>query len=268
MTRFSTTSTIAAALFALSALPGALAAQAPSAAKSTTTITIAVDPWLVAWKKDQSQSRIVRANLRALDGALEPYRMTYANLTDGERVEIRRAFDDVLPGQRFTTYRINTPQARAIAYIALGPARGRGERRCEYSRQPDPAPATVQTGEPARPSWCDAALDTMSRNAAWIHTTILSLSRSGGARRPKSEELDELRSMAERARDIVVSTPRCGCTMGDDADALLTSTREVVDAFAGSSVPAWMTLRSEQVQRISKLSDSVERSLLRCLSSR
>jgi hypothetical protein len=28
-----------------------------------------------------------------------------------------------------------------------------------------------------------------------------------------------------------------------------------------------MTLRSEQVQRISKLSDSVERSLLRCLSS-
>jgi hypothetical protein len=174
----------------------------------------------------------------------------------------------MLPGQRFTSYRINAPQARAIAYLALGPSRDRREHRCEYTRRPEPAPAPVQAGEPARPSWCDAAIDTMSRNAAWIHTTILSLSRSGGARRPKTEELEELRSMAERARDIVVSTPRCGCTMGDDADALLTSTREAVDAVAASSVPAWMTLRSEHVQRISKLSDSVERFLLRCLSSR
>jgi hypothetical protein len=271
MARFSTTTTIAVALLAASALPGALAAQAPSAGRSTATITIEVDPWLSAWKKEPSQSRIVRANVHELNNALEPYRMTYPDLTDSERTEIRRAFGDVLPGQRFTTYRINTPQARAIAYLALGPSqRGRREIGCDYSRRPEhsPSPSPVQTGEPARPSWCDAALDTMSRNAAWIHTTILSLSRSGGARRPKTEELDELRSMAERAREIVVSTPRCGCTMGDDADALLTSTREAVDAFAGSSVPAWMTLRSEQVQRISKLSDSVERSLLRCLSSR
>jgi hypothetical protein len=268
MFRLSMTTTIAAALLAISTLPSALDAQASTAGKSRATITIEVDPWLGAWKQEQSQSRIVRANVRELNGALEPYRMTYPDLTEGERTEIRRAFGDVLPGQRFTTYRINTPQARAIAYLALGPARGRREHRCEYSRPPEPAPAPVQAGEPARPSWCDAAIDTMSRNAAWIHTTILTLSRSGGARRPKTEELDELRSMAERAREIIVSTPRCGCTMGDDADALLTSTREAVDAFAASSVPAWMTLRSEQVQRISKLSDSVERSLLRCLSSR
>jgi hypothetical protein len=268
MTRLSTTSMLAAALLAIPALTDTLAAQASTATRSTATITIEVDPWLAAWKKEQSQSRIVRANVRELNDALGPYRMTYPDLTDGERTEIRRAFSDLLPSQRFTTYRINPPQARAIAYLALGPARGRREHRCEYSRQSEPAPAPVQAGEPVRPSWCDAALDTMSRNAAWIHTTILSLSRSGGARRPKTEELDELRSMAERARDIVVSTPRCGCTMGDDADALLTSTREAVDAVAASSVPAWMTLRSEQVQRISKLSDSVERFLLRCLSSR
>jgi hypothetical protein len=268
MSRLSTTTAIAATLLAISTLPGALAAQASSTDKSTATITIEVDPWLAAWKKEQSQSRIVRANVRELNDALEPYRMTYPGLSDDERTEIRRAFGDVLPGQRFTTYRINTPQARAITYLALGPARGRREIGCDYSRRPEPRPTPVQAGEPARPSWCDAALDTMSRNAAWIHTTILSLSRSGGARRPKTEELDELRSMAERARDIVLSTPRCGCTIGDDADALLTSTREAVDAFAGSSMPAWMTLRSEQVQRISKLSDSVERSLLRCLGSR
>jgi hypothetical protein len=53
-----------------------------------------------------------------------------------------------------------------------------------------------------------------------------------------------------------------------EADALFTTTREAVDVMAKSSMPAWMTLRGEQVQRISKLSDSVERSLLRCLSSR
>lgn len=267
--------TLTAAVFALYALPGTLAAQAsdraPAAARGTATITIEVDPWMAAWKREQSpssQSRIARTNLRQLDDALEPYRMSYTNLTDGERIEIRRAFGDVLPGQRFTTYRINAPQARAIAYLALGPAGSRREHRCEYSRRVEPAPAPVQAGEPTRPSWCDAALDTMSRNAAWIHTTVLALSRSGGARRPKAEELDDLRSMAERAREIVVSTPRCGCRTGDDADALLTSAREALDAVAASSVPAWMTLRSEQVQRISKLSDSVERSLLRCLSSR
>lgn len=268
MSRLSTTTTMAAALLLASAIPGALAAQASTNTKSTATITIEVDPWLAASRKEQSQSRIVRANVRELNDALEPYRMTYQDLSEGERTEVRRAFGDLVPGQRFTTYRINASQARAIAYLALGPARGRREQRCESSRQAEPAPAPVQAGEPARPSWCDAALDTMSRNAAWIHTGILSLSRSGGARRSKTEELDDLRSMAERARDIVLSTPRCGCRTGDDAEALLTSTREAVDAVAASSVPAWMTLRSEQVQRISKLADSVERSLLRCLSSR
>jgi hypothetical protein len=108
----------------------------------------------------------------------------------------------------------------------------------------------------------------MSRSAAWIHTTILAVGRSGASRRSKAEELDDLRSMADRAREIVISTPRCGCRLGDDADALLTATREAVDAVAASSVPAWMTLRSEQVQRIATLSSSVERFLLRCLSSR
>jgi hypothetical protein len=282
MTRFRSTTLVAAgALVALSAVPDTAAAQATSATKSTATITIEVDPWLDAWKREQarpsssSSSRILRSNMRALDDALEPYRMSYGDLTDGERIEIRRAFGDILPNQRFTTYRINAPQARAITFLALGPARRdfrRDDRRCEYARrperEPEPAPAPVQAGEPALPSWCGAALDTMSRNAAWIHTTILALGRSNGPRRSKAEELDDLKSMAERAREIVVSTPRCGCRLGDDADMLLTSAREAVDAYAASSMPAWMTLRSEQVQRISKLSDSVERMLLRCLSDR
>jgi hypothetical protein len=272
MARLSTTSTLAAVLIACSALPDTVSGQSgaptPSAAKSTATITIEVDPWLVASRREQqasaSRSRVVRSNLRTLNDALEPYRMAYQDLTDGERMEIRRAFADVLPGQSFTTYRLNAPQARAITFLALGATR-RG-RRCEQVAEPAPAP--VQTGEPSSPSWCSAALDTMSRDAAWIHTTILSLSRSGAGRRAKAEELDDFKAMAERAREIVVTTPRCGCRLGDDAEALLTSTREVLDAYAASSVPAWMTLRGEQVQRISKLSDAVERSLLRCLSGR
>ena len=273
MARLSMTSIFAAALIALAGLPGAMdaqtGAQTSTAAKGTATITIEVDPWLVASRNEQraaaSRSRVVRTNLRTLNDALEPYRMSYEDLTDRERMEIRRAFGDVLPGQTFTTYRLNAPQARAITFLALGPAR-RGGRRCE--QEVEAAPAPVQAGEPSNPSWCSAALDTMSRDAAWIHTTILSLSRSGAGRRAKAEELDDFKAMAERAREIVISTPRCGCRLGDDADALLTATREVLDAFAASSVPAWMALRSEQVQRISKLSDAVERSLLRCLSSR
>ena len=271
------TFTIAAALGLSVALPGAVTAQSStssassSAAKGTATITIEVDPWLVASRREQqasaSRSRVVRTNLRTLDDALEAYRRSYEDLTDGERVEVRRAFTDILPNQTFTTYRLNAPQARAIVFLALGSA-DRGGRRCDYGRQPQPAPVPVQAGEPDRPSWCTASLDTLSRDAAWIHTTILALSRSGAGRRAKTEELDDFKAMAERARDIVVTTPRCGCRLGDDADALLSSTREVLDAFAASSVPAWMTLRAEQVQRISKLSDAVERSLLRCLSSR
>jgi hypothetical protein len=269
MTCLRTISTTAA-FVALAALPGAIAAQATTVTKSTTTISAEVDPWLAAWRKETTQTRVARSNLRALDDALEPYRMKYADLSAGERAEIRNAFGNILPGQRITTYRINTHQAQAITYLALGPVRGRREHRCEYTRQPEPVPtpAPVQAGEPAGPVPCRVVIDSLSRDAAWIHTAILSISRSGGGHRQKSAELDELRAMAERARGIVIGTPRCGCRTGDDADALLTSTREALDAVAASSVPAWMTLRGEHVERISKLSDSVERSLLRCLSSR
>jgi hypothetical protein len=271
MIRIHLTSTLAAALLSASAaFPSAVTAQQSSpAGKSSVTVTVEVDPWMVAWRRDQASSRIARANLRELNNALEPYRMTYQDLTDGERTEVRRAFADLLPSERFPAYRLNAPQARAIAYLALGPARGRrGDHRCEYTVRPAPAPAPVQAGQPSTPSWCDAALDTMSRNAAWIHTTILALGRSGAARRAKAEELEDFKAMAERAREIVLATPRCGCRTGDEADQLLTGTREVLDAYAASSMPAWMTLHSEQVQRISKLADSVERSILRCLSSR
>jgi hypothetical protein len=274
------TAALRAALLALTALPFALEGQSTDRTVSssrTARITVDLDPWLGPLARAQAQPtpsqsaqwRTARANLRLIDDALESYRKGYVDLGDDERSDIRRAFGDVIPGQRFTTYRINAPQARAIVYLGLGPLpqHGRRDRRCDY----EPAavnPVPVQTGEPARPSWCDAAIDTLSRDAAWIHSTILELGRSGGARRAKAEELDALKSMAERARQIVITTPRCGCTPGEDADALLASTREAVDSFAGSSMPAWMTLRGEQVQRIAKLADSVERSLIHCLSGR
>jgi hypothetical protein len=268
MIRLCKTSAIFAAVLVMSALPDTVSGQSASATRAPTTVTIEIDPWMVAWKRETSQSRVARQNLATLDNALETYRLSYRNLSDGERVEVRNAFGNVLPGQRFATYRLNEPQARAIAFLALGPARDRREHRCDYGRRPEPEPAPIQSGEPTRATVCELAIDTLSRDAAWIHSTILSMSRSGGGHRQRSAELDDLRSMADRARQIVVTTPRCGCRTGDDADALLASTREALDLVAASSVPAWMTLRSEHVQRISKLSDEVERSLLRCLSSR
>src|SRR5688500_6929456 len=165
MNRQRMSSKLAAALLAVLALPGVIAAQPPSTAKPAATITIQVDPWMTGTRRETSQTRIARSNLRTLNDALEPYRMSYADLNDGERAEIRNSFANVVPGQHFTSYRINGPQAQAIAYLALGPARGRREHRCEYTRRPDEAPEPVQAGRPAVTSACSAALDTMSRDA-------------------------------------------------------------------------------------------------------
>ena len=106
----------------------------------------------------------------------------------------------------------------------------------------------------------------MSRHAAWIHSTILAMGRTGN-RRPRDEELGALRTMREQAREMVLGASGCGCPAArDDAEALLTSTRDAVDVYEGSSMPAWMSLGDQRVQRVARLSDSLERTFIRCLS--
>ena len=66
---------------------------------------------------------------------------------------------------------------------------------------------------------------------------------------------------------MVVGASGCGCLAArNDAEALLASTREAVDAVAGSGMPAWRSLGNQRVERIARLSDALERTFIRCLS--
>ncbi|HVE78762.1 MAG TPA: hypothetical protein VNA89_07865 [Gemmatimonadaceae bacterium] len=259
----------ALALAVLAATPLGLAAQsattgqpAPAPANQKPTLTIDADPWLVIFRGEQPRSAgsssrtTIRANVVQLDKALESYDVNYRDLSADERARLRGAFDEIAPGQYFNRYRINVAQARAMAYLALGP----WERIEVPCAQPAPTP------EPEGPSRCEVALDETSRHAATIHSTILALGRSGN-RKPRDQEMAALKDIASRAREIVVQTPRCGCrTPAADADSLLVGTRQAVDAYEASGMPAWMALNGDLVQRIARLSDQVERAVIRCLA--
>ncbi len=256
--------TLAAALVLGGPAPAAAqSTDAPSAAPTVPSpspaapspraggVPLAADPWLVASTR---AGGIGRDNADQLDRALAPYGTSYARLTADERARIRRAFDDLFPGRSFGRYSLNPPQARAIVYLALGPWERRDwDPGCERARR---------GGED--PAWCGAALDSLSRDAAWIHRTILELGRPG-SHRPRTVELAALQAMAEKARGLAIGAPRCGCTAARaDADALLAGTREALDVHRASSMAAWMSLGSDRVQRIARLSDALERTLIGC----
>lgn len=110
------------------------------------------------------------------------------------------------------------------------------------------------------------ALDSMSREADWIHTTILSVGRTGSAL-PHDQEAAALDRMIEYSRQFVANAPPAGCPeVGDDADRLLTATREAKDFFARSTMPIWMSVSSVRVQNIAQLSDGISKTLVHCMS--
>jgi hypothetical protein len=283
MLRLSTTVSLA-----LLALPPALAAQSAAGSSAAqrpvvAAVTVGSDPWLIIYRgvASTTQARASRATVRAnvdrLDAALGPYGTTYTALTDEDRALVRNAFVDLVPRQRFSGYRLNDAQARSIIFLALGPVErlqpvpacerrdrdrdrdGDRDRRDHDGRPPVPARS-------ARSAACQSQLDSLSRDAAWIHTTILAMGRTG-ARRPRAEDQADLQAMSESARAMVLSVNRCGCPAASaDAESLLTASREALDAFNASGMAAWMSLGSPRVDKISKLSESLERTLIRCLS--
>lgn len=232
------------------AMPAASAAAASSAQ---------ADPWLISYVG--LSGRTARMNIGQLDRALELYHTSYTRLSGDERARIRQAFDELIPAQRFARYPIRAPQARAIVYLALGPS-----ERCDWDRGGDSDRGRDGPRRRGGASRCDQAIDSMSRHAAWTHTTILAMGRTGN-RRPRDEELGALRAMSEHAREMVLGTSGCGCPAArGDAEALLSSTRDARDVYEGSSMPAWMSLGDQRVERIARLSDSLERTFIRCLS--
>jgi hypothetical protein len=237
---------------ALAAFPTAARAQAaaPVLERRPVAARVGSDPWLIAFVG--LSGHMARTNLTQLDRALQPYSTSYTRLPAEDRARVRRAFDDLLPGQSISRAAVTEPQARAVAYLALGPERGR-DGGCDGPRRRSGA------------TRCDQAIDSMSRRAGWIHATALALGRTGN-RRPRAQELADLRAMNEHAGEMVLAPSSCGCPAArQDAQALLASTRDAVDAYERSSMPAWMSLGDQRVQGIARLSDSLERTFLRCL---
>lgn len=211
------------------------------------------DPWLVSYIG--LSGRTARMNLAQLDRALEPYGATYARLLPEDRTRVRQSFEDLIPGQRFSRYSLTEPQSRAIVYLALGTWERRGpDRDCASPRR--------------RGTGCRQAIDSMSRHAAWIHSAALGLARASN-RRPRPEELADLRAMNEHAREMAVGAAGCGCPQArTDSEALLAATREAQDVYQASTMPAWMSLGDQRVQRIARLGDSLERTFIGCLGQR
>lgn len=208
---------------------------------------VRMDPWLLVGAG--TSARTARTNIETLDRALEPYGTTYSRLPAEERSRIRQAYEEVVPGQRFSRYRLNLAQARGLVYVALGPW-----ERCE--RLP-----RRRGGDDG----CSQTIDQFSRDAAWIHSTIRLMGRAS-SRRSRAEELADLQAMTERSRQMVLGSFRCGCPGArDQAEALLGSTREALDTFESSSLPAWMSLGSPLVQRIARHSEDIDRTYIRCL---
>ena len=281
--------TIAVSL-ALLALPAVLPAQgAATSSRTAAAASVAVDPWLMVIRgvprteAARAARATVRANVARLDDALEPYGARYAELDDTERAGVRAAFDDLVPRQRFSVYRISEPQARAMVFLALGPAeslrpvascadddrRGRrGRDRDGNGRdwnRPEPPPPAPPVRE-QRSAACQSRLDSLSRDAAWINTTIKAMGRTGSNRDRAAEQAD-LRTMSEMARSMVLSVNRCGCeSAAGGADSLMTATRAALDAYNASGMAAWMSIGGVRAAQIANLSESVERTLIRCLS--
>ena len=287
------------------ALPAVLAAQSAGSSSRTVTaptatrhsvveLTVTVDdPWVTAWKRDGS--RTARLNVQQIDRALQPYGMTYTDLQADDRGLVRQAFVDLLPGERFTHYRLNLPQARALVFLAIGPVppvdgdHG-GDRDGDrgYARDHDDRADHGAYGDhgnygdhgdhgayadhdrheapPVRIPIRREVLDTLSRDADWIHSTILSVGRTGHDM-PHEQERTALKQMSEYARLIVVQAPQAGCpSSAPQADSLLTATRDASDAFERSTMALWMSVGSVRVQRIAQLSDTIGLALVHCMS--
>lgn len=254
---------VAATLLVLGAAAAPLAAQVTSLPDQPARATVAMaDPWL-ATPFNRTQRRTVDANIARIDRALEPYRIVYRTLDADARTLLRGAFTDLVPGARFASYRVNEAQAKAIVFLAFGPV------PVESDCGPTPHPG--QGWEPRRErrdSRCAARLDSLSRDAAWIHTAVMALGRTGGTR-PRDEERATMRDITERARNILISAGGCGCEeVRVEADSLYLNARAANDALQSSNMPAWMVIGGQQADRIARLADEVEQELIDCLSGR
>ena len=185
------------------------------------------------------------ANIARLDVAMSPYRRTYSRLTTSQRRAIDDAFTALLPGDRFTRYRLNETQARAIAYLAFGAA-----------------PCHLPSGG----SVCATSAERVSDDALWIRDAVVPLRRAVRVRLTHDSETRVLAEITERAREIVRVSSRCNeCrAVRERADLLLTLSRDALDRHRVSAQPAWQGVGEERLARLQSLAAEVEREAMRC----
>lgn len=193
-----------------------------------------------------SSPAAIRAfNIARLDLALTPYRRTYARLTTSQRRSIDDAFTALLPGDRFTRYRLNESQARAVVFLAFGAA-----------------PCHVPSGG----SPCAGFTERVSDDALWIRDAVVPLRRAVRVRLTRDGETRVLVEITERAREIVRLSSRCNeCrAVRERADHLLSLSRDALDRHRVSSQPAWQGVGEERLARLQALAGEVEREAMRC----
>ena len=198
-------------------------------------------------------------NVQRIDRALERTGRSWERLSRDEQSRLRRAFELLLPDKSLMTYALNDAQARAMVYLAFDDddrydRYGRGRGRDDYRDRDDD-----------RPRSCSASVDRTSRDAGWINEAIAPLRRSSNASLSHERELQVLEGVEERARQMAVSTTRCGCPAARDrASDLLDLARSAAARHREGITRAWMTVGDDRLARIQQLAREVEREVLRC----
>jgi hypothetical protein len=244
---------VAAALLA----PFAAHAQPSSVGSTQTATNRRIDAGI---RIPDSRRDMALANVQRIDRALERTGRSWERISRDDQVRLRRAFEQLLPDKSLTSYLINDAQARAMVYLAFDDddrydrdgRDGRGRGRDDY-RDDD------------RPRSCSASVDRVSRDAGWINEAIAPLRRSSRASLSHDRELQVLEAVEERARQVAVSTTRCGCPAArDKASDLLDLARAAASRHREGITSAWMTVGDDRLGRIQQLAREVEREMLRC----
>ena len=208
---------------------------------------------------------MAQQNIHRIDRALERTGRSWERISRDDQVRLRRAFELLLPDKSLMTYLLNDAQARAMVYLAFDDEDrydryGRGRGRDDYRGRDDD-----RDRDDDRPRSCSASIDRTSRDAGWINEAIAPLRRSSHASLSHERELQVLEAVEERARQMAVSTTRCGCPAArDKASDLLDLARSAAARHREGITRAWMTVGDDRLARIQQLAREVEREVLRC----
>lgn len=211
-------------------------------------------------RRDMAQQNVAR-----IDRALERTGRSWERISRDDQVRLRRAFEQLLPDKSLLTYQLNDAQARAMVYLAFEDDRRWDDRYDDRYGDRYGRGRGRDDDRDDRPRSCSASVDRASRDAGWINEALAPLRCSSHAAPSHERELQVLEAVEERARQMAVSTTRCGCPAArDKASDLLDLARSATARHREGVTRAWMTVGDERLARLQQLAREVEREMLRC----